>query len=58
MYHNTHLQLVMKRWRNTNIMALAMFFPRHALPPIPKAKKLYGFDSACNVCSNSLSCDL
>jgi hypothetical protein len=28
-------------------MALAMFIPRHVLPPIPKAKKLYGFDSSC-----------
>jgi len=42
---STHLKLVMRRWRNTNIIASAMFFPRHILPPIPKAKKLFGFDS-------------
>lgn len=44
---STHLKLVTRRLRNTNIIASAMFFPRHILPPIPKAKKLFGFDSLC-----------
>nr|GME20066.1 uncharacterized protein LOC109149214 [Ipomoea batatas] len=39
--------VVTKRWRKTNIIALAMFNPMHVLPPIPKAKKLYGFASSC-----------
>jgi hypothetical protein len=39
--------VMIRRWRKTSIMALAMFIPRHVLPPIPKAKKLYGFDSSC-----------
>lgn len=39
--------MVIKRWRNTSIIALAMFIPRQVLPPIPKAKNLYGFDSSC-----------
>jgi hypothetical protein len=42
-----HLYVVIKRWRKTSIIALAMFIPRQVLPPIPKAKKLYGFDSSC-----------
>lgn len=39
--------MVIKRWRNTSIIALAIFIPRQVLPPIPKAKNLYGFDSSC-----------
>lgn len=44
---NVDLYVMMRRWRKTSIMALAMFIPRQVLPPIPKAKKLYGFDSSC-----------
>lgn len=39
--------MVIKRWRKTSIIALAMFIPKQVLPPIPKAKNLYGFDSSC-----------
>nr|GMD89388.1 hypothetical protein Iba_chr14cCG16320 [Ipomoea batatas] len=45
----SHLYVVTKRWRKTNIIALAMFNPMHVLPPIPKAKKLYGFASSSNL---------
>lgn len=41
----TGLYVVIRRWRNTSIVALAMFIPRQVLPPIPNAKKLYGFVS-------------
>lgn len=42
-----HLNPLVSRPKNTNIVILAILIPRQVLGPDPKGMKLYGFGTSC-----------